>query len=72
MAERQAKLDAIADGCGVPRNSWKLVTEDTLLFQLGPKPDLEKGHCLLNGLRDSKLPIKFRPAGRQVTIQPQS
>ena len=72
MGETQAVLDRIADKCGMPRESWKLASEDTLLFRLGPEPDREKGRCLLDGLRESKLPLKFRPAGGQIQIEPVS
>jgi len=69
MAERQAALNKIADHCVAPRNSWKLVAADTVLLYFPEDLSHEKRICLIYGLRDARLPVKFAPGNNTITVE---
>ena len=69
MKQRQMAVDAIADRCGAPRDSWKLTSEDTLLFYFPDGLEREKRLCLIHGLRDDRVPVKFAAGDSTITVE---
>jgi hypothetical protein len=57
--QRQAALDRIADRCGAPRNSWKLISQDQITLEQPAYTSDARGSCLINELFKSKLPVKL-------------
>ena len=72
VAERQAALNTIADGCGMPRTSWKLVDEDRVTLDLPADTENDRVICLLTRLQKSNLPMQLGFIGREYYAEPTS
>jgi hypothetical protein len=57
--QRQAKLDEIADKCGLARNTFKLIGDRDLHIQPDSDAKYEQVDCGLTELRKANLPVNM-------------
>lgn len=63
--QRQATLNQIADKCGLPRSSLRLVGDDELHMQPPADARYESVDCMLSEVRSSGLPLKLGFVGNE-------
>jgi hypothetical protein len=62
---RQGILDRIADECGLPRATFKLVGDDDLHLKPEPTEEYSKVDCGLQKLKESGIPFKMGFVGNE-------
>ncbi len=58
-ARHLAELKKIADECGVPASTFRLVGEDGVTFQVPPESQYRNVECALAKLKNSDLRLGF-------------